>query len=332
MRVVVVGGSGNISVSIVELLLQQGHEVACFNRGQKGKVPDGARLIVGDRQNRAEFEATMQRERFDVAIDMICFNKEDAESDLRAFGNVEQFIQCSSVMSYGKPDVWMPVTEDHPLQPETPYGQGKAEADHTFMAAYYSDNFPVTIIKPSTTHGPIRGAYRQVSRDTQWIDRVRKGKPLVVCGDGRQMIQFLHVRDAAPGFVGVIGKSHCIGQTYNLVDDGFTYWDVFHHTAMDVLGQEVDLVGVPLADLLALNVPAIGTCENAYSWNNFFSAEKVFRDVPEFRPQMSLKDALEDIIAAMDAEPGRIANSDDFRWEDEVIAAQRRIRDVKLDG
>lgn len=329
MRVVIVGGTGNISVSIVELLLQQGHEVTCFNRGQKGHVPDGANLIVGDRKNRAEFEATMQREKFDVAIDMICFNADDADSDIRAFAGVEQFIQCSSVMSYGKPDVWLPVTEDHPIQPETPYGQGKAEADHAFMTAFFSDNFPATIIKPSTTHGPIRGLFRQVSRDTQWIDRVRKGKPLTVCGDGRQITQFLHVKDAAPGFVGVIGKARCIGQIYNLVEANFTYWDVFHHTAMDVLGQTVDLVGVPLADLLALGVPNTGTCENVYSWANYFSSEKIMRDVPEFRPQMTLKEAMIDIIAALDAE-GRIDDSDAVTWEDEVIAAQRRIRDIKL--
>ncbi|MAS37513.1 MAG: hypothetical protein CL610_26185 [Anaerolineaceae bacterium] len=330
MRVVVVGGTGNISVSIVERLLSQGHDVTCYNRGQKGQVPDGAQLITGDRKNRAEFESAMQQGKFDVAIDMICFDKADAESDIRAFAGVQQFIQCSSVMSYGKPDVWLPVTEDHPIQPDTPYGAGKAEADHAFMSAFYSDNFPATIIKPSTTHGPIRGLVRQASRDTQWIDRVRKGKPLVVCGNGRQTIQFLHVKDAALGFVGVIGKSRCIGQTYNLVDEGFTYWDVFHHTAMDVLGREVELVGVPLDDLIALGVPNFGTCKDAYSHNNYFSSEKMMRDVPEFRPQMTLRDAMEDIIAVMDAE-GRVDNSDDVRWEDQVIAAQRRVRETKID-
>ena len=329
MRVVVVGGTGNISVSIVELLLQQGHEVSCFNRGQKGTVPQGAKIILGDRKNRAEFEATMQREQFDVAIDMVCFNKEDAESDMRAFANVQQFIMCSSVMSYGKPDVWMPVTEDHPIQPDTPYGAGKAEADHAFLTAFHTDKFPVTVIKPSTTHGPIRGLYRQVSRDTQWVDRVRKGKPLTVCGNGRQMIQFLHVKDAAPGFVGVIGKSRCIGQVYNLVDSTFTYWDVFHHTAMEVIGQEVDLVGVPLEDLIALGVPALGTCKDAYSYNNFFSNEKIKRDVPEFHPRMTLKEAMEDILPAMDAD-GRIENSDNFTWEDRVIEAQRKVRTITL--
>ena len=329
MRIVIIGGTGNISISIVELLLQQGHEVTCYNRGRKGDVPEGARLILGDRKNRTAFEAKMQQEKFDVAIDMICFNREDAESDIRAFAGVQQFIQCSSVMAYGKPDVWLPVTEDHPIQPDTPYGVGKAEADHAFMAAFYNENFPATIIRPSTTHGPVRGLIRQASRDTQWIDRVRKGKPLVVCGNGRQMIQFLHVKDAAPGFVGVIGKSRCIGQVYNLVDAGFTYWDVFHHTAMDVIGREVELVGVPLDDMIALGVPNIGTCKDAYSHNNYFSSEKIFRDVPEFRPKMTLKEAMEDIIAAMDA-AGRIDDSDHVQWEDEVIAAQRRVRTAKI--
>ncbi len=329
MKIVVVGGTGNISVSIVELLLQQGHEVTCFNRGQKGQVPQGAKVILGDRKNRAEFEAAMQRENFDVAIDMICFNKEDAESDMRAFAKVQQLIHCSSVMAYGKPDVWMPVTEDHPIQPDGPYGAGKAEADHAYMTAFHTDKFPVTVIRPSTTHGPIRGLYRQVSRDTQWVDRVRKGKPLTVCGDGRQMIQFLHVKDAAPGFVGVIGKSRCIGQVYNLVDSTFTYWDVFHRTAMEVIGNEVDLVGVPLEDLIALGVPALGTCKDAYSYNNFFSSEKIMRDVPEFHPRMTLKEAMEDILPAMDAD-GRIENSDNVTWEDRVIEAQRKVRTITL--
>jgi nucleoside-diphosphate-sugar epimerase len=329
MRVVIVGGTGNISVSIVELLLQQGHEVTCYNRGLRGDAPDGARLILGDRSDRAAFEAEMQRGKYDVAIDMICFNRDDAESDIRAFRGVQQFIQCSSVMAYGKPDLWMPVTEDHPNLSDLPYGRGKAEADHAFMTAFHTENFPVTILKPSTTHGPIRGLIRQASRDTQWIDRVRKGKPLVVCGDGRQMIQFLHVKDAAPGFVGVIGRSRCIGQTYNLVDAGFTYWDVFHQTAMEVIGNQVDLVGVPLEDLIALGVPNFGTCKDAYSYNNYFSAEKIMRDVPEFRPKMTLREAMEDILAVMDA-AGRIDDSDHFTWEDRIIEAQRRVRQTKL--
>jgi nucleoside-diphosphate-sugar epimerase len=60
MRICVIGGTGHISTSIVALLLKQGHEVTCFNRGRSGHVPEGAGWIQGDRRDRAAFEQTMQ--------------------------------------------------------------------------------------------------------------------------------------------------------------------------------------------------------------------------------------------------------------------------------
>jgi uncharacterized protein YbjT (DUF2867 family) len=70
MRICVIGGTGNISTSLVTLLLTQGHDVTCFNRGRSGKVPEGADWIQGDRRDRAVFERTMQGQAFDAAIDM----------------------------------------------------------------------------------------------------------------------------------------------------------------------------------------------------------------------------------------------------------------------
>ena len=120
MKICVVGGTGNISTSFVKLLLEQGHDVTCFNRGQRGPVPDGARVIFGDRANREDFEQKVQQERFDVAIDMICFSAEDAQSDLRAFRGVSHFVQCSTVQTYGLEMDWLPATEDHPLRATSP--------------------------------------------------------------------------------------------------------------------------------------------------------------------------------------------------------------------
>lgn len=329
MRIVIVGGTGNISKSIVKLLLQQGHEVTCYNRGQTASVPVGAHVIIGDRHNRAEFEATMQREQFDVAIDMISFNQEHAESSMRAFQGVQQFIQCSTVCVYGVHYDWLPVSEDHELRPTTGYARGKAEADALLLGAYYSDGFPATIIRPSTTHGPKQGLFRQLGRDFSWIDRVRKGKPIVVCGDGKAAHSYLHVDDAALGFVGVIGKSHCIGQVYNLVDRGFTSWEDYHRTLMQIVGQDVELVGVPLATLQALNVPDLGLCEDIFAYNTIYTADKLFRHVPEFHPQYTLEAAMRHILEAMDA-AGRIPDSDTMQWEDDLIEAMYRLRDVRL--
>ena len=325
MKICIVGGTGNISTSIVKLLLEQGHEVVCFNRGASGPVPDGARHLQGDRSDCEAFEKAMQAENFDAAIDMICFNAEDAASSVRAFTGVGHFVMCSTVCTYGVDCDWYPVTEDHPLRATDGYGLNKAAADAVFMIAYYENAFPVTIIKPSTTYGPKMGLLRHIGGDQSWLDRIRKGKPLLMCGDGNVLHQHLHVDDAALCFANVIGKKHCLGQTYNMVDRGFIRWTDHHRLAMKVIGREVELAGVPLEDLAALNVPGFGLCSGIFAHNSYYSAEKLFRDVPEFRPAVSLEDGMRRVLEELDR-AGRIPNSDASDWEDRIIAAQRKVR------
>lgn len=329
MKIAIVGGTGNISTSIVRRLLTIGHEVVCVNRGRAGTPPDGVRVIIQDRADRAVFEERMRTERFDAAIDMISFTREDAASTLRAFPDVQQLVHCSTVCTYGVHYDWMPVTEDHPLRPVSDYGRNKAEADACLLAAYYRDGYPVTIIKPSTTYGPKMGLLRQIAWDFSWIDRVRKGKPILVCGDGVALHQFLYVDDAALGFAGVLGKAHCLGQTYNLVNTGYINWADYHRLAMQVIGREVELVGVSLHDLLARKVPASDICRDIFAHNVYYSSARLMRDVPEFRPVISLETGMRQVLEVMDRE-GRVPDSDALRWEDDLIAAQRAVAPISL--
>lgn len=328
MNICVVGGTGNISTSFVKLLLEKGHDVTCFNRGQRGEVPKGAKVIIGDRANREDFEQKMHQGKFDAAIDMVCFSSEDARSDLRAFRGVSHFVQCSTVMTYGLEMDWLPATEDHPLRAIDPYGRGKVEADAVFMAAYYDKDFPVTIIKPSTTIGPQNGPLRQLGGDFSWVDRIRKGLPILVLGNGNNALQVLDVEDAALCFANVVGKEHCIGQTYNMVRRGYTTWKKYHLTAMKVLGKEVEFVGITLDDLKNLNefeVPGYVDWVESFAYNAYFSSEKLMRDVPEFHPVISLEVSLERIIESADC-AGRIPSVSANNWEDQIIATLRTIR------
>lgn len=325
MKIGVVGGTGNISEAFVRLLLRQGHEVVCANRGTHRPVPDGARLLQVDRRDRGRFEALMQAERFDAAIDMIGFDAEDAASSLRAFRDVGMFVHCSTVCTYGIRYDWFPTTEDHPLRPITDYARNKAAADALYLEAHYREGFPVVIIKPSTTYGPQQGLVRQVAWDFSWIDRNRKGKPIVICGDGNALHQHLHVEDAALGFAGVLGNPNCIGQVYNLVPREYVTWVDYHRTAMKVIGREVELVGVPYADLKASDIPDFGITEEIFAHHVYYSPEKLMRDVPSFQPRVSLEEGMVGALEAMDRD-GRIPDSDAIGWEDEVIERQRRYR------
>ena len=186
MKVLIIGGTGNISRGIVAALLQRNHEVVMFNRGQHPDAPPpDIQVIHGDRRDRDAFESRMRAEKFNAVIDMISYNADDAASALRAFrGRVDGFIHCSTVMTYGPPFPFSGVNipETAPLNGTSEYGRGKIAADKLLLDAHAEDGFPVTIFKPSYTHGPGMLVHRQVGGDGSWIDRLRKGKPILSAG------------------------------------------------------------------------------------------------------------------------------------------------------
>jgi len=89
-----------------------------------------------------------------------------------------------------------------------------------------------------------------------------------------------------------------------------------------ILGRETQLVGVPFETLKRLNVPDFGICEEIFAHHVYYSSEKLFRDVPEFRPQVSLEQGMAQVFEVMERE-GRIPNSDQVTWEDEIIGLDR---------
>ena len=323
MKICIVGGTGNISTPIVHQLLADGHEVWLYNRGERGGAPEGVRTIVGDRRaDRGAFEAAMQREAFEAAIDMICFDEEDAASSLRAFRGVGQFVMCSTVCTYGLAFDYEPVDESHPLRPVTPYGRGKVAADTLFLEAHASEDFPVTIIKPSTTYGPAMGLLRQIAWEFAWIDRVRRGLPIVVSDGGVARHQFMHVNDASAAFCGVLANPVCIGKTYNMVTETPITWADYHRSAMQVIGREVELVSIPFATLqaeaISERLPGFDICRTIFGVSNVYTSAALRRDVPTFHPQVSLADGQAQVLAAMDRH-GRVPDSSALTWEDALI-------------
>ena len=147
MKVLIIGGTGNISRGIVAALLKRNHEVVLFNRGiHRDPPPPDLRVIHGDRRQRDDFERKMRAEKFDAIIDMISFNADDAASALRAFrGRVNHFVHCSTVKTYGPPFSGVNIDETAPLNCSSEYGLGKIAADKRLLETYTEDGFPVTL-------------------------------------------------------------------------------------------------------------------------------------------------------------------------------------------
>src|SRR5687768_13881280 len=99
MNVLLIGGTGLISVGIVKHLLARGASVTMFNRGKRENVLDrSVSIITGDRNVPADLAQCTQGKTWDVVIDMICFTPEQAEASATVFaGKCGQFIFCSTV-------------------------------------------------------------------------------------------------------------------------------------------------------------------------------------------------------------------------------------------
>ena len=323
MKICVIGGTGNISTSIVSQLIACGHDVYCFNRGLSGKVPKGVHQIIGDRNDQKFYEKTMQDKSFDYAIDMVCMNAEQASSTIRAFNGVKHLIFCSSASVYGVEYSSDPKKEDFLLKPVTRYASNKADAEAFFVEAHKKDKFPITILRPSLTYGPKLGMYRQISTDPSWIDRIRKGKPILICDDGSARCQFLHVDDAAYIFVSLLGKEECFGEVYNVVHKKPYTWKEYHIEAMNVIGKKVELIEVSFKDLSKFKIPRFRLCQDSTSHDSYLSSKKLLRILPEFKYKISLNEGMYRIFKSMD-EDGRIKNSFSQNWEDRIIRKKNK--------
>ena len=90
-------------------------------------------------------------------------------------------------------------------------------------------------------------------------------------------------------------------------------------------GREVELVGVPLSNLEKKKIPGLDLCKNYFSRHSYYSSDKLIRDVPEFKPKVSLESGMRKVIKEMDSN-GKIPNSDEKNWEDQIIKSQRKVK------
>ncbi len=330
MKVLIIGGTGNISRGIVAALLHRNHEVVMFNRGQHiDPPPPNIRVILGDRQHRDDFEGKVGSENWDAVIDMISFNAEDAASALRACqGRVGHFIQCSTVMTYGPPFSGINLPEAAPLQGTSGYGLNKVAADNLLLEAHSSDGFPVTIFKPSYTHGPGINLHRQVGGDGSWIDRLRKGKPILSAGDGLNYFQFLASRDAGDAFAEILGKTECFGEIYNLVHPQARTWDEWHSAAAAAIGVDIDIVHVSQETLIAMSPERYSGLRGNFGHTQIFSHEKLAAALPEFSPQIPVTESVAENIAWMDKH-SRVPDSDADDLEDKIIDTIRNLPRIR---
>jgi nucleoside-diphosphate-sugar epimerase len=322
MKVLIIGGSGLISTGIVKALLTRGAHITVFNRGRTDdRLGPGVQHLHGDRDDFPAFESALAAAgTWDVVIDMICFRPDQAESDVRAFaGRCGHFIFCSTVCTYGNTQTVLPTLETTPQNPHSTYGRDKVACERIFLRAHAAGKMPVTIFRPSHTYGPGGGVINNLGWAPTFVDRLRRGLPIIVSGDGHGLWQSAFSEDVGLGFAFAAGKPKCFGEAYNITADEVVTWDDYtQRTAAAIGAPPPRLVHVPTDLLLAIDRPRFVALEEIFRFHGVYSSAKLKRDVPEYRCSTPYEEGVRRTVAWMDAH-GKIVSADTDPMEDRLV-------------
>lgn len=291
-KALVIGGTGLISTGVVRHLLARGASVTVFNRAQRERsLLDGVLQLVGDRNDSALFERTFSGQHFDVVYDMICFSPEQAAATVAVFrGRCQQLVFCSTVCVYGvKVPSHVLIDEEFPLEPVSEYGRNKVACERIFERAAATGAFEVTVARPSHTYGPGAPLIDQHELDGGAWDRVARGQPVLMCGDGLGLWQSTHRDDCARFFAYAALSPQTYGQAYNVVRDEVLTWRNYYREVARALETRAKLLFAPASWLIAQAPERFGLLAEVTQFHGAYSAHKAKAHVPEFRAAIELE-------------------------------------------
>ncbi|RPJ81332.1 MAG: SDR family oxidoreductase, partial [Acidobacteria bacterium] len=283
MKILFLGGTGNISSACVAHALEKGYEVTIFSRGQSELKPDPrCKVVVGDRNDRVTLENLARNGRFDVIADFVAYTPADIETDLAAFsGKTGHYLFISSASVYQKPPRNYLISETTPLaNPYWEYARLKIACEDRLGRAYKEDRFPVTIVRPSYTFGPTWIPAAVGGHGYTNVFRLRHGLPIVSHGDGQSLWVMTFHTDFAQGFVGLFGQVRAIGEAFHITSDEVLTWDQIYQTIAEVAGVEARIVHLPSEVIATLHPPFGGTLLGDKAYSAVFDNSKIKRAVP----------------------------------------------------
>lgn len=320
-----IGGTGTISTAITALAPQSGFELYLLNRGNKSNfVPSGVKVIEADIYNEPDVREKLKDLSFDVVVEFIAFNVDALKRDVRLFqGKTKQYIYISSASAYQKPLSSPFITESTPLyNPFWDYSRNKIAGEEYLMEEYRNNGFPVTIIRPSHTYGSCDVPLAIHGRNGSYsvIDRIRKGKKVIVHGDGNTLWTLTHNTDFAKAFVGIMGNSHAIGEALQITSDESLTWNQIYEIIGDAVGMKPNIVHIPSETLAKAHPDFVGSLLGDKAHTVIFDNSKVKHLVPGYVATTRFDQGVRSTLEYISTHPELQKEDPEFDdWTDRMI-------------
>ena len=337
MKILILGGTGIISTACVGLAVSRGLDVTVLNRSRRESTQKNIRTVVADMGQPAEVAAALGSGTWDAVVDFLAYTPAEVEQRLTLFrGKTAQYVFISSASAYQKPmRGHLLITESTPLDnPFWDYSRNKIACEDRLIRALREEAFPVTIIRPSLTYGDtvIPLAVNVWQKSYTAVDRMRRGLPVIVPGDGLTLWTITHNSDFAKGLVGLLGNPGTIGHAFNITSDEAPTWNEIYTTIAQAAGVASPKLVHIASDFISQCIPETrGGLLGDKSNTALFDNTKIKRFVPGYLATTPFREGIARTIAWFDADPARrqVDVEMSAKWDKVINAHQAALNSAK---
>lgn len=317
MKVLYVGGTGQISFDCVHESVRAGHETWVLNRGNSNAgLPAETKFITCDFEDDEAYGSIA-----DMGFDVICqfrvFGVDKLQRDLDLLsGKVGQYVFISTASAYHKPVNVQFITEDVPLvNPHWEYSRNKADCEALLRTQGLegsggsggSGGGGWTIVRPSHTSRDM--LITALSEHDQLAERMLAGKPVILPGDGTSLWTVTASKDFAPPFVKLLGNPQALGEAFHLTSDHAYAWNTIYAALGDALDVQPQIIHVPTSTLIKFNPDWEGPLWGDKSWSAQFDNAKIKSVVGDFSCATTLEEFTADRVEAFYRRRGGTSSS-----------------------
>ena len=314
MKVLFIGGTGNISGACSRQAVENGVELFHMNRGiVSADIPAEVKTITADIKDKKEVLVALGDLKFDVVVNFIAFTPDDIKQDIEVFSDrTKQYIFISSASVYQKVGGHPVITESTPLyNPYWDYSRDKIACEDLLNDEYRKNGFPITIVRPSLTYDTVIPVAIGSWTDYTIIDRMKKGQEVIIHGDGTSLWTVTHSDDFAMAFVGLLGHQQAIGHAFHITSDELLNWNQVYEAVAAAAGTELNAVHIA-SDFICNVGDTIG-----WEWmrgnllgdkavSTIFDNSKIKRYVPGFEAKITFKEGIKKTVQWFEADPSRM--------------------------
>jgi UDP-glucose 4-epimerase len=232
-RTIVIGGSGFIGKHLTKQLIASGREVHVVGRKESGAsaLPEGCRYISGDYGNAHALReilspecevidlaySTVPKTSFEDPLYDLTSNLPSSVTLLQEASRigVRRVVLVSSGGTVYGPVESLPITENHPTRPISPYGITKLAVDRYAMMYHRNEGLPVIVVRPGNAYGEDQRTGTGQGFLAAAIDAIRSERDIEIYGEQGTIRDYVHVSDVASGILCALEKGHD-GKIYNI--------------------------------------------------------------------------------------------------------------------